>query len=187
MHRNVVLPSRRRGRVRRRRRRRHSLRHHHRNRFIVVECLFMCIKNTKRVVKRSLSFYLQFVMEQFCSNRAESAPAAFQITEGLSECLFVLVCTMNAGMSFRKINLQILSFAPPPRDRVPATKTGPTEKKISREENPKKENREQSKKKTREKKKVPHRYGRTKRSLLPNILERANFLTRNYIVTLIRS
>ena len=85
MHRNVVLPSRRRGRVRRRRRR-HSLRHHHHhhhNRFIVVECLFMCIKNTKRVVKRSLSFYLQFVMEQFCSNRAESAPAAFQITEGV--------------------------------------------------------------------------------------------------------
>ena len=79
MHRNVVLPSRRRGRVRRRRRRRrHSLRHHHRNRFIVVECLFMCIKNTKRVVKRSLSFYLQFAMEQFCRAEQSRRPLLFK-------------------------------------------------------------------------------------------------------------
>ena len=63
MHRNVVLPSRRRGRVRRRRRR-HSLRHHHRNRFIVVECLFTYQKHEKSSEKKSL-FLFAVCDEQF--------------------------------------------------------------------------------------------------------------------------
>ena len=81
MHRNVVLPSRRRGRVRRRRRRRrrrrHSLRHHHHhNRFIVVEYSFMLSKNSKRV-KRSLSFYLQCVMNGIVTERGRAESALF--------------------------------------------------------------------------------------------------------------